>query len=280
MSSIGKIFVVVNLVLALLLLGSLGALLNAARSTKADVATLEQQLASKASEFEQAESEYTTRKRDLDGEKRNLESKNQDLEVERDNANNAADKMSTNNQQLRNDVSKLTVSYELLQGDLSAAQQRNTSLQDNNDDLRTNAQESQDGARTAELARRDLEDQITGYESDIANLNGDLTTSMDRARQAERLVDVAKTAGFDPSTLIATPAIDALVAQVDLEYGFVILDKGSVDSVEKGFTFDIYRGPDYLGQVRVDTVNDNYSTARIVLSNGTMRAHDRATTRL
>ena len=50
MSSIGKIFVVVNLVLALLLLGSLGALLNAARSTKADVATLEQQLASKASE--------------------------------------------------------------------------------------------------------------------------------------------------------------------------------------------------------------------------------------
>lgn len=280
MSSIGKIFVVVNLVLALLLLGSLGALLNSARSTKDDVTELEQQMAAKVTEYEQASSEFTSQKRALDGEKRSLESAKQDLEVERDNAKRSADKESLDNQQLRDDLSKLAVNYELLQGDLSASQQRNIALQDSNDDLRGQAQTAQNDAREAELARRDLEDQIATYEDSIEGLNGELTVAMDRARQAERLVDFAKTAGFDPSTLIATPAIDALVAQVDTEYGFVILDKGAADSVEKGFTFDIYRGPDYLGQVRVDTVNDNYSTARIMLSNGTMRAHDRATTRL
>ena len=280
MSSIGKIFVVVNLVLALLLLGSLGALLNSARSTKDDVAALQLVVDAKTAEAEQAASEFSSQKRALDGEKRNLQSAKQDLEVERDNAMRSADKESLNNQQLRDDLSKLSVNYELLQGDLSAAQQRNTSLQDSNDDLRNQAQTSQNDAREAELARRDLEDQIAAYEDTIEGLNSELTVAMDRARQAERLVDYAKTAGFDPSTLIATPAIDALVAQVDTEYGFVILDKGAMDSVEKGFTFDIFRGPDYLGQVRVDTVNDNYSTARITLSNGTMRAHDRATTRL
>jgi len=280
MSSIGKIFVVVNLVLALLLLGSLGALLNASRATKAEVASLEKQVAELESHKTQSSSDFASQKRALDSEKRALESGKQDLEVERDNAMRSAAKESVDNQQLRDDVSKLSVNYELLQSDLSAAQQRNTDLQDSNDQYRDQAQAAQNEARESLLARRDLTDQIASREVSIETLNMELTVAMDRARQAERLVDYAKTAGFDPTTLIATPAIDALVASVDTEYGFVILDKGSSDDVEKGFTFDVYRGPDYLGQVRVDTVNDNYSTARIMLSNGTMRAHDRATTRL
>jgi cell division protein FtsL len=280
MSSIGKIFVVVNLVLALLLLGSLGALLNASRATKTEVASLEKQVAELESHKTQSSSDFASQKRALDSEKRALESGKQDLEVERDNAMRSAAKESVDNQQLRDDVSKLSVNYELLQSDLSAAQQRNTDLQDSNDQYRDQAQAAQNDARESLLARRDLTDQIASREVSIETLNMELTVAMDRARQAERLVDYAKTAGFDPTTLIATPAIDALVASVDTEYGFVILDKGSSDDVEKGFTFDVYRGPDYLGQVRVDTVNDNYSTARIMLSNGTMRAHDRATTRL
>jgi len=280
MSSIGKIFVVVNLVLALLLLGSLGALLNASRATKAEVASLEQQVADLEAHKTQSSSDFASQKRALDSEKRSLESAKQDLEVERDNAMRSASKEAVDNQQLRDDVSKLSVNYELLQSDLSAAQQRNTDLQDSNDQYRDQAQTAQNDARESLLARRDLEDQIVGLNGSIEVLNVELTVAMDRARQAERLVDYAKTAGFDPTMLIAAPAIDALVASVDTEYGFVILDKGSSDAVEKGFTFDVYRGPDYLGQVRVDTVNDNYSTARIMLSNGTMRAHDRATTRL
>lgn len=280
MSSIGKIFVVVNLVLSLLLLGSLGALLNASRETKDDVTALEQQISAMEEASNQAESDFNTRVRTLDNEKSQLAGKVSDLEVERDNAQRNAESEAEDNQQLRDDVSKLTVSLELLQSDLSAAQQRNGSLQDTNDSLRTAAQEAQNDAREAELARRDLADQISGFQSQIAALNSDLTDTMDRARQAEMLVEAAKSAGFDATSIMAMPAIDALIAQVDLEYGFVILDKGSADNVERGFNFDVFRGADYLGQVRVDTVNDNFSTARITLSNGTIRAHDRATTRL
>ncbi len=280
MSSIGKIFVVVNLVLSLLLLGSLGALLNASRETKDDVTALEQQISTMEDASNQAESDFNTRVRTLDNEKSQLAGKASDLEVERDNAQRNAESESEDNQQLRDDVSKLTVSLELLQSDLSAAQQRNGDLQDTNDSLRTAAQDAQNDAREAELARRDLADQISGFQSQIAGLNSDLTDTMDRARQSEMLVDAAKSAGFDATSIMAMPAIDALIAQVDLEYGFVILDKGSADNVERGFSFDVFRGADYLGQVRVDTVNDNFSTARITLSNGTIRAHDRATTRL
>jgi len=280
MSSIGKIFVVVNLVLSLLLLGSLGALLNASKSTKDDVTALEQQLSAKDAEMTQSESDFNARKRTLDNDKQLLENQNNDLKVERDNAQRNADREATNNQQLRDDLSKLTANYELLQQDLSAKEGRNRDLQASNDDLRNQAQEAQDEARQAELARRDLEEQIGGYESQIAQLNDELTSSMDKGRQMARLLDAAKASGFNPTSILAMPAIDAVVAQVDDEYSFVILDKGAADSVEKGFTFDIYRGGDYLGQVRVDQVHDNYSTARIVVAKAPMRAHDRATTRL
>jgi len=280
MSSIGKIFVVVNLVLSLLLLGSLGALLNASKSTKDDVTALEQQLSAKDAEMTQSESDFNARKRTLDNDKQLLENQNNDLKVERDNAQRNADREATNNQQLRDDLSKLTANYELLQQDLSAKEGRNRDLQASNDDLRNSAQDAQDEARQAELARRDLEEQIGGYESQIAQLNDELTSSMDKGRQMARLLDAAKASGFNPTSILAMPAIDAVVAQVDDEYSFVILDKGAADSVEKGFTFDIYRGGDYLGQVRVDQVHDNYSTARIVVAKAPMRAHDRATTRL
>jgi chromosome segregation ATPase len=169
MSSIGKIFVVVNLVLSLLLLGSLGALLNASRSTKEDVTALQLQLTDSQAAATQTESDYNARKRILDNDKQQLENENNDLEVQRDNAQTNADRESTNNQQLRDDLSKLTANYELQQQDLSAKEGRNRDLQASNDDLRTQSQDSQDDAREAELARRDLEGEIAGYQSRSAS---------------------------------------------------------------------------------------------------------------
>lgn len=280
MSSIGKIFVVVNLVLSLLLVGSLGSLLNASRSTKEDVTRLEQQVSEMEEQVAQAESDFTARARTLQSEKDALNEEKGDLEVARDQAQRDAANESADNQQLRDDLTKLTASVELLQQDMSAKDARNRELQTMNDDLRTAAQDSDESARQAEMARRDLEEQIAGYQSQIAGLNGQLTDAMDQSRQMARLLDAAKAAGFNPTDIMAPPAIDALVAQVDSEYDFVILDKGAADAVEKGYVFDVYRGPDYLGQVRVDQVHENYSTARIVLARSPMRAHDRATTRL
>ena len=106
---------------------------------------------------------------------------------------------------------------------------------------------------------------------------------MDRARQAERLVEVAKASGFDSTSIMAPPAIDALVAQVDQDYGFVILDKGSRDQVQRGFTFEIHRAGDgYLGRVKVDEVYNDYATATIDIKvpGKSMARFDRASTYL
>jgi len=280
MSTIGKIFVVLNLALSLLLLGSLGALLSARVSTQEDVERLETALADKETELEQLASDNQAKIRGIENDKRNLENANDDLEVKAENLDRSVKKLELDNQQLRDDVSKMTASLELLQEDLSARDARNSELQDSNDDLRSQAIDAREEARQAEMARRDLQGRISGYERQIADLDDELTVALERAREAEMLVDVARTAGFNPAMIVATPAIDAQVAQVDNDVGFVILDKGAADSVERGFVFDVYRGTDYLGQVTVDQVHDRHATASITLPRGDIRRFDRATTRL
>ena len=280
MSSVGKTLVVINLVLSVAVLASLGSLLNARKVTQDDNDALRSQLAAKEGELSQALSDKETALRAAGTDKTELEFAKQDLEVANDNLERNNAKLAQDNQQLRDDFTRLSASLELLQGDLSNAMQRNTTLQDDSAAQRQAAFDAQEAQRQAELARRDLEDQITSYEDQIAGLQSDLTDALARGKDSQLLLDVAVASGFDPTAVMAMPAIDAIVAQVDNELGFVILDKGADSEVQRGFTFDVYRGGNFLGRVRVDQVHDRYSTASIVLADAEIQRFDQATTRL
>ena len=60
---------------------------------------------------------------------------------------------------------------------------------------------------------------------------------------------------------------DEKLHEGDVEFGQVV-------------SLDVVRGGDYLGQVRVDDVQEKYCTAIIVLAKAPMQARDMATTRL
>ena len=109
-----------------------------------------------------------------------------------------------------------------------------------------------------------------------------LAAVRDELATAKKLVEVAKAAGFDSTTLIAMPRIEANVAEVDEQYGFVVLDKGANDAVERGFTFDVHRDGQYLGRVKVDEIYANYATARIEIRapGARMQRMDKASTHL
>ena len=283
MSSIGKIFVVVNLVLSLVVVGSMGALLQASKVTKADLDTATANLAKAQSTFDQQLSDKVAELKTVEREKQRLEEDLQDMTVRAENGERNHKREQENNQQLRDDVTKLTASYGVIQGDVSAKEQRNRELADELDDVRGKANDALESQRRAELARRDAEDRIVGLERQLGQKEDQLVEAQARAHEAEMLVEVARSAGFNPASLMAMPLIDAVVLDVDEEYGFVILDKGAADHVEKGFTFEVYRAEDgYLGRVMVDQVLADKSTARIVAgtSRGTIRRADNATTRL
>jgi cell shape-determining protein MreC len=283
MSSIGKIFVVVNLVLSLLVVGSLGALLQASKATVEENAALQVQMDEAQADFDQELSDRFAQLRTVEQEKQRLEEDNQDLEVRANNAESAGQKQEANNQDLRNDLSKLTSNYSLLQGDLSARDSSNRDLQDRNDDLTSQTQSALSDARDSEAARRDAVDNGVQLSRQIATLEGDKAEALARAHEAEMLVEVAIDGGFNPSLILGMPTINAEVADVDNEFNFVILNKGAADGVELGFTFQVYNTDGYLGQVKVDQVHPNYATATIEAVNpdgpGILR-FAQATTRL
>lgn len=280
MSTVGKIFVVINLVLSLVVLGSMAALLNASKQTKETVAALEQQKADLTTQLAEARSQFEARQRNLETDKRNLETAKEDAEVAREAAERAAQKLEQDNQQLRGDLGKITASLQLLQGDLSAKEQRNRELQEIADGAREEAASAREAQRQAEMTQRDVEDQLAAAQGEIETLQTDLVAARESGRQSEMLLEVAINSGFDPTSVMAMPAIDAVVADVDTDYGFVILDKGKKHNVQKGFVFDVVRQGSFMGRVRVDEVHDDYATASIVLRKGDIRRFDRATTRL
>jgi hypothetical protein len=67
---------------------------------------------------------------------------------------------------------------------------------------------------------------------------------------------------------------------VNKDLRFVVLNKGSKDGVKAGYTFQIYRGQQYKGQVRVQDVQEGMCSALILNEKAPIANGDSATTRL
>ena len=282
MSSIGKIFVIVNLVLSLLVLGAAGAMLKKTDvTTKQYEQTLADLNAAKA-DLETARGEFAERERSLNADKAKLSQDKESADVDRQTADNKAMKLEADNQQLRDAVTKINSSLQALDATFSSTQQRVIELTDQNAQVRDQMMAAKESANKAEEARGKAEAQVQGLEREIAQLKEGMDTTSGQLAMASKQLEVAKAAGFDVTSLVAMPRIDATVAEVNDQYSFVILDKGRKDNVERGFTFDVHRDGQYLGRVKVDEIFDNYSTARIELRapDAKMQRFDKASTYL
>lgn len=282
MSSIAKVFVIINLVLALLVLGAAGALLKRTDATSAQLKTAQDSLAAAKAEAEQARSEYTERERALGADKQRLQEERDDIEVARLGLERNVQSLTADNQSLKGDISKINNSLQALEASFSTTQQRVNELSDQNAQLREQAQQSKTAANEAENARAAAESAQADLDRQIAQLQEELSGAKSELDTSSKMLEVAKASGFDATSIVAMPRIEATVAEVDEQYGFVILDKGKDDKVERGFTFEVYRDGQYLGRVKVDETFADYATARIEFKSPgqKMQRYDRASTYL
>ena len=280
MSSIGKILVVVNLVLSLVVLGAAGALLQRTETTKADYDRVSGEISDITQELEDARNEALAKERQLSQEKLVLQQENDDVKVARDNAQRTSNKLELDNQQLRDDITKINTKLDALESTFQATNQRNTELVDANAQLRTESMDAKAAQRDAETAMRQAQADLAAAQTAIADLETQVASLTDDLNDAENLLAIAGSQGIDLSGVVAAPPLDASVVDVDNQYDFVILDKGSRDGVKTGFVLDVHRGGQWLGQVRVDKVYDDYSTAKIIEKAGEMRRFDQASTYL
>ncbi len=284
MTTIGKIFVVVNFLLSVFFVGVAATVLHKSNdyrelyeTAQADMKTAQDEWSLEKAEFQEKNSELDKDRTSLRTEKENLNGDKTRITQERD--------------QLRNDIREINATKDRMSStvddmrtQLNEAQDYVKSIQGDKDKAVNDMNSAMGQKRTAENEQARLNDlleeekaQVAELEQRIASLDGELEqwNLINEYWAKERSVDLKQ-------SLVAAPPINGQVSQVNGELGFVILSVGSNDNVKVGYQFVVSRGSSYIADVIVDTVEDNISSARIKFTKpgGAIRVSDAVTTRL
>lgn len=283
MSPIGRIFIVLNLVLAALFLGWASNTLATSQAFKekflAEQTAHETTKQSSTRELTQVRAELAEAR----GEASRFASERdeRDTRIARLNADLAAAR--AENDEMRGNVAKLANSYEQ-----TLAQ--NKELVSQKDQAVAARHEAEQRAGASERSEQQAKTALQEAQRNIASLNNtisDLEVAVAQGKsgissletQIAMLVD--KT-GVSLSELVAQKAIDGAVMQVlyDIPPGLLAINKGSNDGVQRGYTFEIYDGKQYKGRARVENVRPDMSTCILqdVVPGQTVRQGDRAST--
>ena len=264
MSALAKVFIVLNFVLSIVFLASAGVLLAKtdewrakyeAERTKhdSDVQGLETQRKDLQTNLSSVTSDKDGLKRDL-GDAQNVRDKyKEDLGTEQ-----------KVNVDLRKSVDETAQTLKTIQATLASAQDQIASLQKGKEEAEAKMREAVDKQRQAEAEVTRLRSEGDDKAGQIESLGKQIAALTDERDKLQTVIAVAREAGFRVDELMAQPAINGKVMDVDSKVGVVVLSVGSQADVKKGFRFQVYRGGDYVGEVIVDAVYPDLSAASVV----------------
>jgi len=268
MSPIGKVFIVINLVLAALFVGSAASLIQTGQEWRTKYESTSTELtatiAEKDGEIAAAENETrqaTSQKDRLASEKSTLEAEKAALE----------DELATEREQ-NADLRESLTSIDGKLGDLeSTNRQQESRIADLNEQVGTLRGE-RDGALderdSAEAARATAERTA----ETVSRERDELQIALGRANETisskdAKLAEVARLYKVDLNNLNDQPDLSGRVTAVDSTHGttVVVINLGKNDGVKPGHSFDVYNGGVYKGKIYVETVNSSQSAATISL---------------
>lgn len=283
MSPIGRIFVVVNLVLAAAFLGWAGAVL-----AKSD--QFKKQYLEEVAKHATTKTEKDSRINTVTGERDEARTSLAAIREERTRYQGEADRLKgelagakTENGQLRGAVDGINGKLGDFQQNLNTLNTRVAELDKDKSKLMDERERAVKAQAEAENEKENaLEEMRRGKETlgGLQTTVASLSEERDKLK-AQRDAIVALT-GVSLETLLAQPFIEAHVLEVLADPGLVALSVGSDDGVMRGFSFDVFRGSTYKGKVVVESVDKKISSAKIALraAGATIEKGDRAATRL
>lgn len=285
MSTIGKIFVVLNLVLAAAFVGWA----YSAVSTSGEWKTKHQTLAdASAKEKQTLDAELTKVRAELGLAQREYQS----AKSAQDENKRAADRLQADKTELASNNASLQAAVTGIQttlGEITASRdtaQANAAkalaAQNAAETARRAAEQAQEAA---EKAMADAQSELRSAQAQIASLEKEKTKLVNESGSLRTSLDtIVKVTGADPKDFEDVPKIDGAVLGVDrsIPEGLVAINAGSTQGVRRGYTFSIYDGARYKGEVKVEFVHGDMSSGLITYTKPgeTISQGDRATTRL
>lgn len=283
MSPIGRIFSVVNLVLAGLFLGWAS---NTLATSQAFKHKFDEETKAHATTREERDRQASELRAQLE----TSQSSASLLASERDNLQGQVKRLGTDletaagqNAEIRTDLDQLAKSLDAIQAqnrDLIA--QKDQAFQGRVDaDSRADAaaraeQEAKTALEGAESTNLELTNRISDFEKQVAQSAKDIEGLETQMAQLVALTG-ASLSDIIPQKHISGAVLKALY---DVPPGLVAINKGSNDGVVRGYTWEIYDGNQYKGRVRVENVRPDMSTCIILdtVPGATIRQGDQAAT--
>jgi len=285
MSSIGKIFVVLNLVLAAAFVGWAA---NAV-STSGDWMKKHNDVVAAAGktkleldeELKKVRAELGLSKTDLNA-----------AVTARDEAKRAADRLTTEKRELETNNATLNaaiVKIETTLGDINASKDKAEADRAKAVAAATAAEKARADAdraqQAAEEAKAAAESQMRDTMNQVASLEKEKTKLVNELASLQTSLDtVVAATNTKLQDITAVPQINGSVLGIDTSIapGLVAINAGADKGVKRGHTFEIFDGATYKGQVRIEFVHGDMSSGLITrpVQGQTIRQGDGATTRL
>lgn len=282
MSPIGRVFIIVNLILAGAFIGFAGTFLQNHTNWKtqfdseklahdSDVAaaaladnSLRSELATSVSQATQTHQLLESSRSDL----ADANTENQRLSAQLDTMEGNINLISANTQGMRSSIDAAVQNAQQASQDSIAAQaERDQAVQAR--------EEAVANLRDANFNMTQLQDQLQAQAGQIAGLQGDI-------REKDILIEVAKVNGF--LLEMAQPDLRGVVTVVGASGRLLtvsITENPGDAAIEPGIQFAIYSGDTYKGDARVTSVEGTYAFCTLVAApEATIVVGDRAATKL
>ena len=167
-------------------------------------------------------------------------------------------------QQLERQVSGVLATHQKLTNELATQRQRNQKLSDAM--AAKSAELEQAVGRLAEESRtiRELEQRLRTQEQQMAQLQGELSSVLQRAQAS---MEAAPEAAVELERVMVSaagsPSFQGRVVSVNPEWNFVVVDLGW-DAVKIGDTISILRNEAVLAKAKVERVQEGVSAAAVM----------------
>lgn len=284
MSAIGRIFLILNLVLA-------AAFLGFASNQLSQQTNATQSLANERSAHEATKKSLGEQVSALTTQVNQLKTDTSSLRDERDQQKLLADRNGQDlaqgkeaNAQLRGELTGIKETLGGYNNTIASLNEQKDRLVKEKEDAFTARDSATSDKTKADQARRAAEEALAKAKGEIADLEVAVTSAKKEASSLDTELKTVYAATNYPRVGTPQPLVEGAVLGIDtsIKPGLLAINKGSADKVTRGMVFDIYSGGTYKGRARVETVKENVCSALIVLSvNGAaVTQGDRATTQL
>jgi cell division protein FtsB len=266
MSNIAKMFVFLNLVLSIVYIGIAGTLLAQRVDYKEAIRTQKKDFERDQAKKDSVISELNSQKTDLEQELGSLKTKNQVLEKENNDYVEQISAVTGRYNELDKKLGSLEDNYEKLTQETQEKDQANKQLRKDNEELRAKADDAEGEKEQALDDKARLEEELSQSQNMVSSIEKELKKSKKELEESRILIDSARNAGVDFQALYRPERpIDGKVMVVSREVNLVAISVGADDGVEKGYHFTVFRGSLYVGQLIVENVSKDMSSARIKL---------------